>query len=79
MRVREYGYQHACNVGARTSWLRRRRSPCLEAYCSGAQVRIPDVSLAVDRWPRFVAAVAQRRAYASVHAIPLRLRGQAIG
>ena len=59
--------------------LQSEEGPCLQAYRSGAQVRIPDLSQAADRWPRFVAAVAQRRTYASVHAIPLRLRGQAIG
>ena len=32
-----------------------------------------------DRWPRFAASVQQRGAFASVHAVPLRLRGQAIG
>jgi transcriptional regulator with GAF, ATPase, and Fis domain len=53
--------------------------PCLEAYRSAVQVRIPDLSQAADRWPRFVAAVARSGAFASVHAIPLRLRGQAIG
>jgi ANTAR domain/GAF domain len=31
------------------------------------------------RMPRFAASVQQRGAFASVHAVPLRLRGQAIG
>ena len=31
------------------------------------------------RWPRFAAAVADRGAYRSVHALPLRLRGEPIG
>ena len=53
--------------------------PCLEAYRTAAQVRIPDLSQAAQRWPRFVAAVTRAGAFASVHAIPLRLRGQAIG
>jgi GAF domain-containing protein len=59
--------------------LQSDEGPCLEAYRSGAQVRVPDLSRVADRWPRFVAAVTGSGAFASVHAIPLRLRGQAIG
>jgi GAF domain-containing protein len=59
--------------------LQSDEGPCLEAYRDAVQVRIPDLSQEADRWPRFVAAVARRGAFASVHAIPLRLRGQAIG
>ena len=59
--------------------LQSDEGPCLEAYRGAVQVRIPDLSQAADRWPRFVAAVARSGAFASVHAIPLRLRGQAIG
>ncbi len=59
--------------------LQAAEGPCLEAYRTVAQVRAPDLAQMADRWPRFVAAVAQAGAFASVHAIPLRLRGQAIG
>ncbi len=59
--------------------LQSDEGPCMEAYQSAAQVRIPDLSRAADRWPRFVAAVTKAGTFASVHAIPLRLRGQAIG
>lgn len=59
--------------------LQSDEGPCLEAYQSIAQVRIPDLSEVADRWPRFVAAVTEAGAFASVHAIPLRLRGDAIG
>jgi transcriptional regulator with GAF, ATPase, and Fis domain len=59
--------------------LQSEEGPCLEAYQSGAQVRIPDLSHVAQRWPRFVAAVALNGAFSSVHAIPLRLRGQSIG
>ncbi len=31
--------------------------PCLEAYRTISQVRIPDVADVVDRWPTYVAAV----------------------
>jgi GAF domain-containing protein len=40
---------------------------------------VPNLSQMAARWPRFVAAVAHNGAFASVHAIPLRLRSQAIG
>jgi len=40
---------------------------------------VADLSAAADRWPMFVAAVEQRSHFHSVHALPLRLRGQAIG
>lgn len=59
--------------------LQAEEGPCLQCYRDVAQVRVPDLSLVSDRWPRFVSAVARRGAFASVHAIPLRLRGEAIG
>jgi len=40
---------------------------------------LADLNQAADRWPRFVAALARPEPFASVHAVPLRLRGQAIG
>jgi transcriptional regulator with GAF, ATPase, and Fis domain len=59
--------------------LQADEGPCLEAYRHGVQVRIPDLAREAERWPRFVAAVAQSGGYASVYAIPLRLRRHAIG
>lgn len=59
--------------------LQSDEGPCMEAYQTVALVRIPDLAKVSDRWPRFTAAVAQAGAFASVHAIPLRLRGQSIG
>jgi GAF domain-containing protein len=58
--------------------LQSDEGPCLEAYRRAVQVRIPDLTQAAARWPKFVAA-ARGGAFASVHAIPLRLRGEAIG
>jgi GAF domain-containing protein len=58
--------------------LQSDEGPCLEAYRGAVQVRIPDLTQAAARWPKFVAA-ARGGAFASVHAIPLRLRGEAIG
>ncbi len=53
--------------------------PCLECYRTVSQVRVPDLVDVADRWPTFVAAVERAGGFRSVHTIPLRLRGQAIG
>jgi GAF domain-containing protein len=53
--------------------------PCMECFGSGLPVSVADLGDAASRWPRFVAAVAQRGAFRSVHALPLRLRGETIG
>jgi GAF domain-containing protein len=59
--------------------LQADEGPCLEAYRTIGQVRVPDLAEVADRWPTFVAAVGRAGAFRSVHALPLRLRGQAIG
>jgi transcriptional regulator with GAF, ATPase, and Fis domain len=59
--------------------LQSEQGPCLDAYRSGAPVSVPDLSAAVTRWPRFAAAVASLSEFSSVHALPMRLRGQSIG
>ena len=59
--------------------LQSEEGPCLQCYETVTQVRIPDLTEVVDRWPTFVAAVERAGAFRSVHAIPLRLRGEAIG
>jgi GAF domain-containing protein len=51
---------------------------------TGEPVTITDLDTAAARWPRFAAALHERIApdearYRSLHALPLRLRGQAIG
>jgi len=53
--------------------------PCMECFHSGLPVSVTDLGDTTSRWPRFVAAVAQRGAFRSVHALPLRLRGETIG
>jgi GAF domain-containing protein len=53
--------------------------PYVDCYRSGAPVSVADLSTAATRWPRFVSALADRGTYGSVHALPLRLRGEAIG
>jgi hypothetical protein len=59
--------------------LQSDQGPCLECFQSAAPVRVADLAEAADRWPTFVAAVMQRGDFRSVHALPLRLRGRAIG
>lgn len=59
--------------------LQNDQGPCLDASRSGVPVTVPDLAQAVTRWPLFVAAVADSGMFRSVHALPLRLRGDAIG
>jgi len=59
--------------------LQSDQGPCMDCCRTGAPVSVPDLADAAGRWPVFVAAVAERGAYRSVHALPLRLRGEAIG
>jgi GAF domain-containing protein len=42
-------------------------------------VSVTDLDDASGRWPELVAALAGKGFYRSVHALPLRLRGEAIG
>lgn len=56
--------------------------PCLDCFSTAAPVSVPDITASADaasRWPRFVGAVIRSGTFRSVHALPLRLRGQAIG
>jgi GAF domain-containing protein len=59
--------------------LQSDEGPCLDCFQSATPVSIADLTGAAARWPRFVAAVAERGQFRAVHALPLRLRGQAIG
>ena len=59
--------------------LQSEQGPCVDCFRSATPVSAPDLNKAEERWPRFVAAVAQQGMFASVHAVPLRLRKQAIG
>ena len=52
--------------------------PCVECFTSSAPVLVADIARQALRWPRF-AAEAARDGFASVHALPLRLRRQTIG
>lgn len=52
--------------------------PCLDCFRTGAPVTVADLSAELDRWPQF-GPEALKLGYQSVHATPLRLRGQTIG
>lgn len=58
--------------------LQREEGPCLDCYQSGRPVNVADLSAETARWPRFVAAAGQE-GFASVHAIPMRLRQEKLG
>ena len=58
--------------------------PCIDSVRTGLPVTITDLDTAAAHWPRFAAALHERTTpdherYRSVHALPLRLRGEAIG
>ena len=59
--------------------LQSDEGPCLDCYRTAAQVRVPDIAERESTWPTFTSAVERAGAFRSVHALPLRLRGQAIG
>ncbi len=52
--------------------------PCVEAYRTGRLITVDDIASTYARWPSFAIAAAET-GYASMHAIPLRLRKETIG
>jgi len=58
--------------------LQREQGPCLDCYRTGAPVEVDDLAAAAERWPNFVEA-ALAAGFASVHAVPLRLRETVLG
>jgi transcriptional regulator with GAF, ATPase, and Fis domain len=52
--------------------------PCPECFRTGKPIVVGDLTTATGRWPRF-AGEAIRRGFASVHALPMRLRSEVIG
>jgi GAF domain-containing protein len=57
--------------------LQSDEGPCLDCYRGGAPVSAPDLDEA-GRWPRFTTEAAEQ-GFHSVHAVPMRLRGNTIG
>jgi transcriptional regulator with GAF, ATPase, and Fis domain len=58
--------------------LQSQEGPCLDSFRTGAPVLDHDLDGARARWPRFV-PVALDAGFRTVHAFPLRLRGQVLG
>ncbi|GAA4342248.1 GAF and ANTAR domain-containing protein [Microbacterium rhizosphaerae] len=58
--------------------LRAGAGPCVEAATTGQVVSVADIDHIADRWPAF-AADARASGFASIHAIPMRLRESTLG
>lgn len=58
--------------------LQASEGPCLDCYVTGQPVVNIDLAEVEARWPRFQAATTAA-GFRSVHALPLRLRGQVLG
>jgi GAF domain-containing protein len=52
--------------------------PCLDCFRTGTAVTVGDMQVNAGKWPKF-SAEAIKQGFLSVHATPLRLRGQIIG
>lgn len=59
--------------------LQAEQGPCVDCFRTASPVSVPDLDEAAQRWPRFFAALGDAPLYRSVHAVPLRLRGEAVG
>ena len=59
--------------------LQSDQGPCLDCYRTATAVDVPDLAAAEGRWPLFVAAAMRQPVFRAVHAVPLRLRGEALG
>ena len=58
--------------------LQNAEGPCLDCYRTGRPVSCPDLQTEVNRWPRFVPR-AMDAGFASVNALPMRVRDEVIG
>jgi len=58
--------------------VQRGEGPCLDCFHTGMAVSVPDLSEQAEKWPRFVGAAADA-GFASVHALPMRLRDHVLG
>jgi hypothetical protein len=58
--------------------VQRDEGPCLDCYRTGQPVAVANLAEAAERWPQFVAGAAIA-GFASVHALPMRLRANTLG
>lgn len=58
--------------------LQRDEGPCRDCFNTGSPVMVPELAAAAERWPQFVPA-ALEAGFASVHAMPMRLRDNILG
>jgi GAF domain-containing protein len=58
--------------------LQNDQGPCLECFRTGQPVTASDLTGPAQRWPRFAEAVT-RAGFATVEALPMRLRDQVVG
>ncbi len=58
--------------------IQNQEGPCLDCYRRGEQIVNVSLTPADYRWPKF-GAEARRLGFTTVHALPMRLRGQVIG
>jgi transcriptional regulator with GAF, ATPase, and Fis domain len=58
--------------------LQRDQGPCLDCFSTGRPVAVAELRDEAERWPQFVGA-AEAAGFASVHAVPVRLRETVLG
>ncbi|GLZ75202.1 transcriptional regulator [Actinorhabdospora filicis] len=58
--------------------LQHDEGPCPESFHTGRPIAVPDLAAETGRWPRFATA-ATAAGFASVEALPMRLRDTVIG
>jgi GAF domain-containing protein len=52
--------------------------PCVQCFTTGTAVSVPDIAESSSTWPDFAVA-AREQGFRSVHATPMKLRGEVIG